>query len=37
MDKFKPHNPLVDSFMTVFIYYIMKKWRFEKKNIIYSI
>jgi hypothetical protein len=25
MDKFKPHNPLVDSFMTIFIYYIMKK------------
>jgi hypothetical protein len=27
MDKFKPHNPLVDSFMTIFIYYIMKKWK----------
>jgi hypothetical protein len=25
MDKFKPHNPLVDSFMTIFIYNLMKK------------
>jgi hypothetical protein len=25
MIKFKPHNPLVDSFMTIFIYNLMKK------------
>jgi hypothetical protein len=25
MIKFKPHNPLVDSFMTIFVYNLMKK------------
>ena len=25
MEKFKAHNPLVDSFMTVFIFLLMKK------------
>jgi hypothetical protein len=25
MDKFKAHNPLVDSFMTIFVFILMKK------------
>jgi hypothetical protein len=32
MDKFKPHNPLVDSFMTIFIYNLMKKWKNERNK-----